>query len=108
LGAELKRIRSHRRLSLRDVAEETGISASTLSRLERGSTPDFDIVHRLAAWLKVSVATGASPSQTPKTDDEVMQVVEVHLRANKKLPAETARAIAEAVKLLLASSTPKR
>jgi hypothetical protein len=37
-----------------------------------------------------------------------MQVVEVHLRANKKLPPTTARAIAEAVKLLLASSNSKR
>ena len=108
LGAELKRVRSRRGLSLRDVAEETGISASTLSRLERGSTPDYDIVDRLAGWLKVSVATGVSPTQAPKTDTEVMQVVEVHLRANKKLSAGTARAIAEAVKLLLASSNPKR
>src|ERR1700737_2468698 len=108
LGAELKRIRSQRRLSLRDVAEKTGISASTLSRLERGSTPDFDIVDRVAEWLKVSVVTGASLTHTPKTDDEVMQVVEVHLRANKRLPTATARAIAEAVKLLLASSTSKR
>ena len=108
LGAELKRIRSERGLSLRDVAEQTAISASTLSRLERGSTPDFDIVDRLAEWLKISVSTGALQTQTPKTDEEVMQVVEVHLRANKKLPSDTARAIAEAVKLLLGSTNTKR
>lgn len=108
LGAELRRIRSQRRLSLRAVAEVTGISASTLSRLERGSTPDYDIVDRLADWLKVSVATGVPPTRLPKTDQEVAQVVEVHLRANKKLSSETARAISEAVRLLLATTNPKR
>jgi transcriptional regulator with XRE-family HTH domain len=108
LGAEFKRIRKHRALSLRDVAEQTKISASTLSRLERGSTPDFDVIDRIADWLNVSVVSGATPDRQPKTDEEVMQVVEVHLRANKKLPNETARAIAEAVKLLLGTAGGKK
>jgi transcriptional regulator with XRE-family HTH domain len=108
LGAELKRIRKQRELSLRDVAAETDISASTLSRFERGSTPDFDVIDRLADWLNVSVISGAVPDRQPRTDEEVMQVVEVHLRANKKLPNETARAIADAVKLLLGSAGGKR
>ena len=104
LGAELRRIRKRDGLSLRDVAEKTGISASTLSRLERGSTPDFDVVDRLADWLKVSISAGAPATRQPKSDDDVVQVVEVHLRANKHLPSDTAKAIADAVRLLLSST----
>lgn len=36
--------------SLRDVAEETGISASTLSRIENGETPDMETFLLLSAW----------------------------------------------------------
>ncbi|TGV53841.1 helix-turn-helix domain-containing protein, partial [Mesorhizobium sp. M2D.F.Ca.ET.160.01.1.1] len=38
LGARLKGLRLARRLSLRDLAEATGTSASFISQLERGLT----------------------------------------------------------------------
>src|SRR5690349_12435551 len=53
LSEELRRRRDAEGLTLRDVEASTGISAATLSRIERGSTPDFDIVKRLAKWLDV-------------------------------------------------------
>ncbi|RWD99173.1 helix-turn-helix domain-containing protein [Mesorhizobium sp.] len=57
LGARLKSLRLARRLSLRDLAEATGTSASFISQLERGltgaSTASLD---QMASALGVSVA----------------------------------------------------
>jgi transcriptional regulator with XRE-family HTH domain len=51
LGNAVKRRRESLDLSLRDVADETGVSASTLSRIENGTgKPDADNIARLAAW----------------------------------------------------------
>ncbi len=40
---------------LRAIATELGISASTLSRIERGHTPDIETFARLCQWLEVSM-----------------------------------------------------
>ena len=93
LGAELRRQRGTR--SLRDVEGETGISAATLSRIERGSTPDFDVVEKLAAWLGVTVRAAGADEPDVKTDDDLRRTIAVHLRANKRLPDKVARAIVE-------------
>jgi len=53
LGDAVRRRREQQGMSLRDVAEETGVSASTLSRIENGTgKPDADNIARLAAWLR--------------------------------------------------------
>src|SRR5436190_1210002 len=54
LGRAIKRKREENGLSLRDLADETGVSASTLSRIENGTgKPDADNIARLTAWLNV-------------------------------------------------------
>src|ERR671938_1071420 len=54
LGRAIRRKREEQGLSLRDVANETGVSASTLSRIENGTgKPDADNIARLTAWLNV-------------------------------------------------------
>ncbi len=56
LGSAVRRRREQQGLSLRDVAEETGVSASTLSRIENGTgKPDADNIARLAAWLDMPI-----------------------------------------------------
>src|SRR2546430_17639166 len=56
LGSAVRRRREQHGLSLRDVAEETGVSASTLSRIENGTgKPDADNIARLAAWLDMPI-----------------------------------------------------
>lgn len=39
------------KLSLRDAAKQCGVSASTLSRLLRGETPDMDSFGLLCDWM---------------------------------------------------------
>ena len=54
LGRAIRRKREGLGLSLRDVADETSVSASTLSRIENGTgKPDADNIARLTSWLDV-------------------------------------------------------
>ena len=56
LGNAVRRRREERGLSLRDVADKTGVSASTLSRIENGTgKPDADNIARLASWLDMPI-----------------------------------------------------
>src|SRR5580765_8216534 len=56
LGRAIRRRREELALSLRDVANETGVSASTLSRIENGTgKPDADNIARLASWLDMPI-----------------------------------------------------
>jgi transcriptional regulator with XRE-family HTH domain len=52
LGRAIKRRREELSLSLRDVADLTEVSASTLSRIENGTgKPDADNIARITNWL---------------------------------------------------------
>ena len=54
LGSEMRQVRSARQLTLKQVAEETGISVSHLSAIERGAnSPSLDVVKRIAKALDI-------------------------------------------------------
>ena len=107
LGELLKRKRHEDGRSLREVATATGVSASTLSRVENGiGTPDSATLARLAQWVGVPLErlmTGAILQSTDTSDQRVVyyqtestpSIVEAHLRADKNLKPETAKALAE-------------
>lgn len=101
LGAELRRIRGERGRSLRQVEEETGISAATLSRVERGSQPELAVVNKLAPWLGLTVATGGLAEDGIQTDEDLKRTIAVHLRANRNLSEEVAQAIVESFDLIM-------
>jgi len=70
LGQAVAQLRSTRRLKQADVAERAGISAESLSRLERGRSPEFGTRKLLAVLAVLSaeldvIATG----QTGTLDD---------------------------------------
>ena len=107
LPALIKAKRRETKLGLRAAAQESGVSPSTLSRLERGISttfPDTDTLTKLALWLNIPLDKiliedkPKSNSKTPKLTTP--EVVEVQLRADKNLSPDTARALAEMFKLL--------
>jgi len=94
-------------LGVREAARAAGVSAATLSRLERGvsaALPDLGTIKKLAAWLEVSVDEllgSKRPSRKLKPPvASTPEVVEVHLRADKNLTPQTARALANMFKAL--------
>lgn len=105
LGDAIRRRREQKGLSLRDVADETGVSASTLSRIENGTgKPDADNIARLAAWLDMPIERvmhhGHRAASDPKPvvyypHESTPEIVEAHLRADKHLTPQTAKALSE-------------
>jgi transcriptional regulator with XRE-family HTH domain len=56
-GARIRRLREGMDLSLRDVAERSGVSAPMLSQVERGETsPTLAVAERIAAGLELTLS----------------------------------------------------
>src|SRR5215204_2759440 len=102
LGRAIKRRREELSLSLRDVADVTNVSASTLSRIENGTgKPDADNIARLTNWLDMPV--DRVMKRTSKASDveavvyypheSMPEIVEAHLRADRNLTSDTAKAL---------------
>lgn len=51
LGNIIRKWRIHEEKGIREVSESIGISASTLSRVERGEMPDATTLKRIICWL---------------------------------------------------------
>jgi transcriptional regulator with XRE-family HTH domain len=107
LGALIKAKRREKKIGLRAAGEESKVSASTLSRLERGAAttlPDSDTLTKVAKWLEVPVSSLLSDRQAEGREPTLNtpEVVEVHLRADRQLSIETAQALSEMFKTLYA------
>ena len=103
LGRAIKRRREELGLSLRDVADVTAVSASTLSRIENGTgRPDADNIARLTGWLDMPIDRVMNKQTADDVEPVIYypheatpEIVEAHLRADKKLTPETAKALSE-------------
>ena len=105
LGRAIRRKREELGLSLRDVANETEVSASTLSRIENGTgKPDAENIARLTSWLDVPMERILARRQTNDEEAKAVvyfprestpEIVEAHLRADRNLTSETAAALSE-------------
>ena len=114
LGEYVKRKREDEKMSLRDVAKHINVSASTLSRIENGiGVPDSATLARLAAWLGIPLERlmKGSPIGEHLTKEaadgdltepviyypteSMPNIVEAHLRADRKISPDMAKALAE-------------
>lgn len=82
-------------LSWREAAAAIGVSASTLTRMAQGASPDVVGFGKMVRWLGVSAddfipRAEGRPSKKP---EELMVVVSRHLRASKEFDARSARAL---------------
>ncbi|HET7034043.1 MAG TPA: helix-turn-helix transcriptional regulator [Thermomicrobiaceae bacterium] len=74
IGPAIRTLRQEHHLSLSDLAQQTGISVSYLSRLEKGkSVPSFTLLYRLAQVLGVDIGFFV---ETEKTATEIDQRLE--------------------------------
>jgi transcriptional regulator with XRE-family HTH domain len=105
LGRAIRRRREELGLSLRDVADQTSVSASTLSRIENGTgKPDADNIARLTTWLDMPLerilGRGREDNNETKAvvyypHESTPEIVEAHLRADRNLSPETADALSQ-------------
>ena len=103
LSETLRTYRKARNLSLREASKESKISVSTLSRIERAEArPDTDTIRALVDWMRVPLERVLLPLDTPRHGAphptrqmaQTLAQVEVHLRADPNLDADTAHALA--------------
>lgn len=73
---------------IREVAEEIQVSASTLSRVERGFLPDLETFAKICKWLSVDPGEvlGIKPSEEIKN-------ITVHFRKNREISPKTAKSL---------------
>ena len=105
LGRAIRRRREELKLSLRDVADQTNVSASTLSRIENGTgKPDADNIARLTKWLDMPLERILGRGRDDRNDAKAVvyyphestpEIVEAHLRADRNLSPETADALSQ-------------
>lgn len=68
VGAELRRVRAEKKLSLRSVASAVGVSASLLSQVETGKTqPSVSTLYALVSHLGISLDGIMSGTAGPST-----------------------------------------
>jgi transcriptional regulator with XRE-family HTH domain len=90
-------VKEHRgRQSVRQAAEEAGVSFSTISRVEAGAQPDLATFFRLCAWLEVPPERFfRGGAQTPT---DTLDTVASHLFADPRLSPAAAERIAQVVR----------
>ncbi len=105
LGRRLRQMRQKRGMTLGQVAEATRISIPTLSRIERGASKEIEsaTLLTLAEWLGTSVEKLIQKPQPVVRGGKAVQdlpaIVDLHLRADKKLDRETALALSRMFRL---------
>ena len=94
----LKAYRKENKLTLAETAEQTGVSASTLSRIENAKfAPKFETVVTLCDWMEAPIEDFA---EIHVESENTLERVAVHLRADRKLSTDGAQQIIEVVKAL--------
>jgi transcriptional regulator with XRE-family HTH domain len=106
LGDRVRAKRRSKKLSIREAAEEVGVSAPTISRVERGHLPERENLLRLARWAGVRIdpvlhenARRARNVVVHGPDASTVEAVELHLRADKNLSRDAAEALTEMFRL---------
>src|SRR5205809_5100723 len=88
LGDRVRAKRRSKKLSLREAAEELGVSAPTISRVERGHLPERESLLRLARWAGVRIdpvlhetARRLRNTVVHSPDASTVEAIDLHLRA---------------------------
>lgn len=96
--------RQARECTWRRVAQESGVSASTLTRIAQGKRPDVDSLAALSAWSGLNVDRFVR-SNTSKKQPEPLAMISSFLRSDPRLNEEAAAALDQMVKAAYKSMT---
>ena len=95
--AALDSVRQTRKLNWKQVAAESGVSASTLTRMAQRKRPDVDGLAALGAWSGLDVDDYVrSPDDRPQP--EPLAMISTYLHSDRNLSPEAAIALDEMIK----------
>ncbi len=103
--ATLDEVRSARHLQWRQVAEESGVSASTLTRIAQGRRPDVDGLIALISWAALDAN---HVIDVPKPSVQVASTVIDLLRRDRALSKAHAETIIKVFRTLYELFASKR
>lgn len=90
--------RQTRRLTWKQVAAESSVAASTLTRMGQGKRPDVDGLAALASWAGIDVQLFYRPIEQQGTKAEALTQITALLRADRNLSGESAKALESMLK----------
>jgi transcriptional regulator with XRE-family HTH domain len=93
----LDSVRQAKRLTWKQIADESGVSASTLTRMAQGKRPDVDGLAALVAWSGLD-ADEYVRSAEARPEPEPLAKISTYLRSDSNLSPEAATALDELVK----------
>ncbi|MCY3008115.1 MAG: helix-turn-helix transcriptional regulator [Planctomycetota bacterium] len=92
--------RISRGLTWRQVAKESEVSASTLTRMAQGKRPDVDSLASLLAWSSESADSFMVVEDGGRKTNDSLATVTAQFRKDPRLPPEAKAAIEATVKAL--------
>ena len=95
--AALNAERLGRQMTWKEVAEEAGIAASTLSRMSSGAKPDVNGLAALLDWSKLKAEMFILSTSEDKDDAEPLAKITALLRADPTLSKVNAKLIEDIV-----------
>jgi transcriptional regulator with XRE-family HTH domain len=97
----LEDVRTSRELTWKEVADESEVSASTLTRMAQGRRPDVDSLAALLKWSGLSaddfIADGADSKTAAPSP---LANIAAQFRRDKKLPPDGKKAIEATLKAM--------
>jgi len=97
LIATLDAERQARRLSWRQLAFEADVSASSLTRMQQGKSPDVNTFSALTAWLNIPAERFFRNKPETSEEDDPIAVISTLLRGKKKPNPKAMKALQELV-----------
>ena len=97
--AALDAQRQGRRLTWKQVAGESGVSASTLTRMAQGRRPDLDGLAKLCAWSGLSADHFIRKVSGPGKEPETLAKIATYLRADPHLEPESAEMLDQLIRV---------
>jgi transcriptional regulator with XRE-family HTH domain len=96
--AALDSQRQSKRMNWKQVAKESGVSASTLTRIAQGRRPDVDSMAALSAWSGLKVDSFIRREQDAQAESDPLAQITAYLRADSHLTPEAASALEAVIK----------
>ena len=89
--------RRARNLNWKEVAAQSGLSPSTLTRMAQGKRPDVDGLAALVSWSGLKTENFVRSHRQPG-QQEPLAMISTYLRSDKNLKPEAAAALDEVIK----------
>jgi hypothetical protein len=98
--AALDGVRQAKRLNWKQVSAQSGVSASTLTRMAQGKRSDVDGLAALVAWSGLDADDYVrSTDDEERPAQEPLAMISTYLRGDRNLSPEAATALEELVKV---------